>query len=64
MRKSLCTSKNVLQLYLIDALDDDKTSVYLFSFHFYQSYLLLWNWPVMRSSLNMPYLTIISFIDL
>ena len=29
--RSACTSKNALQLYRIDALDDDITSVYLFS---------------------------------
>ena len=35
------TSKNVLQLYLIDALDDDKISVYLFSLHVYQLFVVI-----------------------
>ena len=41
MRTSVCTSKNVLQLYLIDALDDDKISVYLFSLHVYQLFVVI-----------------------
>ena len=41
MRRSVCTSKNVLQLYLIDALDDDKISVYLFSLHVYQLFVVI-----------------------
>ena len=36
MWRNACTSKNVLRLYLTDALDDDKTSVYLFSVQVYQ----------------------------
>ena len=31
----------MLQLYLIDALDDDKISVYLFSLHVYQLFVVL-----------------------
>ena len=31
----------MLQLYLIDALDDDKTSVYLFPVHVYQLFVVV-----------------------
>ena len=41
MRRSVCTSKNVLQLYLIDALDDDKISFYLFLLHVYQLFVVI-----------------------
>ena len=31
----------MLQLYLIDALDDDKTSVYFFPVHVYQLFVVI-----------------------